>query len=199
MTDSTPKKTSGPRLPGLPAGEVADDDPAWWADMTAWTDARLAERGIRRVGPLAPVRVWARSAVSRFETDRGRMWAKAVPGIFAHEIALTELIADIDPAPPHRWSLPTSGLGRILTDHVEGPLLTDAPEPLAWTATLARMAELQRVLAADVQGTGARRRRSCPSPWAGRARSRVAPRRSPPRARTSIGSVCRRGSRAASA
>jgi hypothetical protein len=150
MTDSTLKTTSDMRLPGLPAGEVADDDPAWWADMTAWTDARLAERGIRRVGPLEPVRVWARSAVSRFETARGRMWAKAVPGIFAHEIALTELIADIDPGAAPPVVAADAGLGRILTDHVEGPLLTDAPGPIAWTATLARMAELQRVLAADL-------------------------------------------------
>jgi hypothetical protein len=150
MTDITARTTSASRLPGLPAGEVAEDDPAWWADMTAWTDVRLAERGIRRDGPLVPVRVWARSAVSHFETDRGRMWAKAVPGIFAHEIALTELIADIDPGAAPPVVAAEAGLGRILTDHVEGAMLTDAAEPIAWTATLSRMAELQRVLAADL-------------------------------------------------
>jgi hypothetical protein len=117
--------------------------------MTAWVDDRLAERGVRRHGPLVPVRVWERSAVSHFETDRGRMWAKAVPGVFSHEIALTELIADIDPGAAPPVVAADRGLGRIITDHVEGPLLTDVEEPLAWTATLARMAELQRVLAAN--------------------------------------------------
>jgi hypothetical protein len=150
MTDITANTTSDRRLPGLPAGEVAGDDPAWWADMTAWADARLAEHGIRRGSPLEPVRVWARSAVSTFQTDRGRMWAKAVPGIFAHEIALTELIADIDPGAAPPVVAADAGLGRILTDHVEGAMLTDVPEPVAWAATLARMAELQRVLAADL-------------------------------------------------
>ncbi len=151
MTDPTKQPSTRASHRSLPFGPAPGDDPEWWDEMTAWTDQRLAERGLRRRGPLVPVRMWARSVVCWFATDRGRMWAKVVPAVFAHEIALTELIADVDPglAPPVVAS--DRALGRIVTDHVEGPMLTDVEEPLAWTATLARMAELQRVLAADRQ------------------------------------------------
>jgi hypothetical protein len=137
------------RLDDLPNAFAADGDRAWWADMTAWTDARLGELGIRRIRPLVPIRVWVRSAVASFETDRGRMWAKAVPEVFSHEVALTELLADIDPGAVPPVVAAERERGRMITDHVEGPLLTAVGEPVAWTATLARMAELQRVLSND--------------------------------------------------
>src|SRR5262249_51400161 len=41
--------------------------------------------------------------------------------------------------------------GRLLMEHVDGPLLSEATlDPAPWTATLARLAEAQRVLAADL-------------------------------------------------
>ena len=164
MTDITPKTTSDDRLSGLPAGYACRRRPGVVGryDGLDGRPARRTRASAART-PLEPVRVWARSAVSRFETDRGRMWAKAVPGIFAHEIALTELIADIDPgaAPPvvaadQVWA----GSSPITS---RAPLLTGVAEPIAWTATLARMAELQRVLAADLPALDARRRRAAPS------------------------------------
>ena len=45
---------------------------------------------------------------------------------------------------------PTSSVGRLLMEHVDGPALpTLRAEPAAWTATLERLAEAQRVLAED--------------------------------------------------
>lgn len=120
------------------------------AEMTAWIDASLASVGTRRRGPVREVRRWQRSDVVTFETDRGRMWAKAVPEIFAHEVAVTTLLADIDPGivPPVIAADPA--LGRFITVHVEGPVLAEVrDQPAAWQATLSRLAELQRVLAAE--------------------------------------------------
>ncbi len=118
--------------------------------MAEWIDARLHELGIRRRGPVDHVRSWARSALFTLETDHGRVWAKAVPEVFAHEVALAGLLTDIDPgsvAPALAIDVPA---GRMITSHVDGPLLTDVvDQPAAWTATLSRLAELQRVLAAD--------------------------------------------------
>ena len=118
--------------------------------MAAWVDRSLADTGIRRTAPATLVRSWARSGLLSVMTDRGRFWAKAVPEVFAHEVALAVLLTDVDPgsvAPPLAADVPA---GRVITGHIEGPLLADVrEEPAGWTATLARLAELQRVLAAD--------------------------------------------------
>ena len=67
------------------------------SQLTAWVDERLSTVGIRRRSEPAVVRSWARALTVSFETDRGPMWAKAVPEVFAHEIAVTTLLADVDP------------------------------------------------------------------------------------------------------
>ena len=125
-------------------------DPAWLGEMTAWVDVRLAALGIHRRGEPAVDRMWARAALLTFDTDHGPMWAKAVPEVFAHEVAVTILLADIDPGIVPPVVAAAQGLGRIITEHVAGPVLASVrDEPAAWTATLSRLAEVQRVLAAD--------------------------------------------------
>ncbi len=119
-------------------------------DLAAWIDERLANARIRRQGPIRQERSWARGVVVSFETDRGRMWAKRVPEIFAHEVAVTVLLADIDPGcvPPVVAADPSLGL--IITEHVEGPELSSLDDrPDAWVATLSRLAEIQRVVAVE--------------------------------------------------
>jgi hypothetical protein len=124
-------------------------DPAWMPEMASWVDARLAAAGIRRRSEVARIWFRPRAALLSVETDRGRMWAKAVPPVFAHEIALTELLADIDPGIVPPVVAADRALGRIITEHVEGPLLSGLDDPAIWTATLSRLAEIQRVLASD--------------------------------------------------
>lgn len=95
------------------------------------------------------VRTWARSMLWSIETDHGRFWVKQVPGVFAHEVAVTALLTDVDPGSVAPAFAADVERGRMITVHVDGPLLVDVREPEAWTATLARLAELQRVLAED--------------------------------------------------
>ena len=125
--------------------------PGWYADMSAWIEARLEDRGLRRRGPVRQVRSWGRSALLAVETDRGRLWAKQVPLVFMHEVAVTGLLADVDPGlvPPVVAADPSSG--RLLLEHVEGWILASRRRPReAWLATMARLAETQRVMARDV-------------------------------------------------
>ena len=125
-------------------------DPAWLAEMAAWVDARLADAGIRRRSELAEIWLRPRAALLSLETDRGRMWAKAVPPVFAHEVALTELLADIDPGIVPPVVAADRELGRIITEHVDGPALSALDgEPVVWAATMSRLAEIQRVLASE--------------------------------------------------
>src|SRR6476661_327164 len=107
------------------------------AELTAWVDDRLSVVGIRRRSEPAVVRSWDRALTVSFDTDRGPMWAKAVPEVFAHEIAVTTLLADIDPGCVPPVAAADVALGRIVTEHVAGPLLTSLPDrPDAWAATL---------------------------------------------------------------
>ena len=78
------------------------------------------------------------------------MWAKAVPPVFAHEIALTELLADIDPGIVPPVVAADRVLGRIITEHVDGPRSRHCTASRAvWAATMSRLAEIQRVLASE--------------------------------------------------
>ena len=104
-----------------PARQPWDHD-GWFVEMSAWIDERLADAGIRRRGAVRQVRAWARAALLTFDTDRGRMWAKAVPEVFAHEVAVTELLADIDPGVVPPVVAADRALGRIITEHVDGPI-----------------------------------------------------------------------------
>jgi len=124
--------------------------PGWLAEMSGWIDERLAEAGIRRRDPIRQVRSWGRAALLTFDTDRGHLWAKAVPDVFSHEVAVTELLADIDPGIVPPVVAADRALGRIITEHVEGPTLAAIDdEPAVWAAALSRLAEIQRVLAAE--------------------------------------------------
>jgi hypothetical protein len=123
--------------------------PGWHDEMSAWIDERLADAGLRRHGPVCQVRSWGRSALLRIETDRGRVWAKAVPAAFAHEVAVTGLLADVDPGLVPPLIAADVDAGRLLMAHVDGPSLADVQDRTAWSATLARLAETQRVLAAE--------------------------------------------------
>jgi hypothetical protein len=125
--------------------------PGWLDEMRAWVDEGLTRAGLRRRGPIAQVRSWGRAALLRVETDRGTVWAKQVPSVFAHEIAVTRLLSDIDPgfAPPVIAADP--GRGRMLLEHIDGDALTDLRDRSdAWMATLSRLGESQRVIAADL-------------------------------------------------
>ena len=95
--------------------------PAWLAEMASWVDARLAARGHPPTQRACPDLAAAAGRPAQLETDRGRMWAKAVPPVFAHEVALTELLADIDPGIVPPVVAADRALGRIITEHVGRP------------------------------------------------------------------------------
>ena len=118
-------------------------------EITAWIDDRLADAGSHRRGPVREVRRWVRALVLTLETDRGRWWVKVVPDLFSHEVAVTELLADVDPGIVPPVVAADRALGRIITEHDEGPALGTIDDAPTWEAALSRLAEIQRVLAAD--------------------------------------------------
>ena len=152
-----PSSTDPRLLAAIVAGALEPSDgvlqpwyaPGWIHEMSAWVDDRLGGAGLRRHGPIRQVRSWGRSALLHVETDRGRVWAKEVPAAFAHEIGVTGLLADVDPGLVPPLIAADVAAGRLLMAHVEGPSLDSVADRAAWSATLARLAEIQRVLAAE--------------------------------------------------
>ena len=71
--------------------------PEWRREATDWLDQSLAATGLERIGPVAQPHVEPWSTVLSAETDMGRIWLKAmVPGT-AFEIALYDLLVQVEP------------------------------------------------------------------------------------------------------
>jgi aminoglycoside phosphotransferase (APT) family kinase protein len=70
----------------------------WYDEVEAWVDARLAEQGRRRTGPMEPIGNWWISVVTRVPCDPSPpVWFKAACPHFHAEPALTRLVAQMDP------------------------------------------------------------------------------------------------------
>lgn len=65
----------------------------WHAEATRWGDARLADAGIERSGPVDQVRVWSLSCILKFPTGHGPVFFKAVPPFFRQEGKTTAMLA----------------------------------------------------------------------------------------------------------
>ncbi|MFE0154539.1 aminoglycoside phosphotransferase family protein [Nonomuraea sp. NPDC059007] len=71
----------------------------WWQrpgavnEALAAVDAALAARGIERIGPPAQMRNISVTSLLRVPTDRGPLWLKMAPPLFAHEAGVIDWIA----------------------------------------------------------------------------------------------------------
>lgn len=141
----------------------------------AWAEAALALRGIRIIGPAAPphARPWA--TVLRLPTSAGDCYLKAVAPAFAHEPAVTSLVAQVrrTAVPPplavdmaRGWMLLADGGPRLRE------ILAAAPDLARWERLLAQYVELQIALADHVgellaRGAPDRRPQALPALYAG--------------------------------
>ena len=123
--------------------------PGWLASMAAWIDERLADAGLRRTRrhPADPVLGPQRPAAGR---DRSRSGlGQGSPDIVRPRDRRHRTARRSRPGPGPSADRGRPASGRLLMVHVEGPLLADVADPAAWMATLARLGETQRVLAAE--------------------------------------------------
>jgi hypothetical protein len=104
------------RLPwARPGGPAAD---------VAWADARLAERGMPRIGPAQQIRTWNLSSLWRLPVAGQTVWLKCVPPFFAHEGPMLEHL--------QAWPVPTliaHDSMRLLLAEIPGEDLYQAPMP----------------------------------------------------------------------
>ncbi|WP_341928078.1 hypothetical protein [Nocardioides psychrotolerans] len=73
-------------------------DPAWLAEVHAWTDRQLDRLGLERAGEQTQPHLRSWATVLRIPTSGGVVWFKASQESLAHEAAVVELLAVRAPA-----------------------------------------------------------------------------------------------------
>lgn len=68
------------------------------AELEEWADRQLARIGAERTGPPDQVRTWNLSCTLQIPSSIGPLWLKAVPEFFAHEGAVIQALANVDPS-----------------------------------------------------------------------------------------------------
>ena len=121
----------------------------WLEEATAWADARLAEVGLSRRGPMVPrERAW--SIVLELPTEAGPIYLKESGGALANDAGITELLAPLGPEVMLTPLAVDAGRRRMLLPH-GGERLRDRFErerdPAHWERILPAYAELQRAAA----------------------------------------------------
>lgn len=125
-------------------------EPGWLDEASVWVHEQVEPLGRRVTGPLEQLHVRPWSVVLRVPTDTGAVYFKAVGPDSAHEVALTQalaqwrpdcilpvLAADVD----HNWMILAEG-GATLRSFIRAD-----KDPRRWFSVLPVFAELQLELA----------------------------------------------------
>lgn len=112
----------------------------WWKEVEVWLQEELARLGYVEVGSFEQLKGWSISTVGRIQTDRGTLYFKAAPPLFACEAEITSTLAQLFPL----------HLPQIITTHPDRGWFVMADfgdhhlgDGAALMAALRRLAELQ--------------------------------------------------------
>jgi hypothetical protein len=123
----------------------------WHQHFLGWVQGTLLARGITLTSEPEWLRTWERSLVMRVSTTEGLVYGKAVPDVFAHEPALTALLAQWVPqkTPEVLGIVDDAGQGRhwLLLRDFGGTTLEQVPDLGQWEAAMRELARLQIALA----------------------------------------------------
>lgn len=112
-----------------------------------WAEDVLLRAGRGAIRHARQERSWNLSCVHRLTLDDGdTAWLKVVPPFFYHESAMLQFMRNVPGAvrvPPLIGS--DSANGRVLLDHIEGPLMWGAPMT-AWSVVIDRFIDTQVTL-----------------------------------------------------
>jgi hypothetical protein len=81
----------------VPEGAEPWSAPGWRAAATAWIERELHRLGRAVVAPIQQPHVRPWSTILRAPTESGPVYFKAVSALVAHEVAVTELLAKLQP------------------------------------------------------------------------------------------------------
>ena len=81
----------------------------WWKDAEDWLQDELGRLGYHEVSKFEQLRQWSISTVGRVQTEKGTLYFKAAPPMFAREAEITVTLAQLFP----------SNLPQVITSHPE--------------------------------------------------------------------------------
>jgi hypothetical protein len=125
--------------------------PGGVAGDLAWAQRALDEAGRGTIDHARQERSWNLSCVHRLTLDDGTTaWLKVVPPFFYHEGAMLQFMRTVPGAVrvPHLIGRDTAN-GRVLLEHVEGPLMWGAPLS-KWSPVIDQFIETQVTLCGRV-------------------------------------------------
>lgn len=118
--------------------------PGWQARARAWIERTLDRIGRRSTGTIEMQRLWTLTALMRVPTDEGPVWFKGVFPHFAHEPAVTRMLARSAPSVMPAVLAIEDDEGWLLTDDVPGDQLAMSTDATSITAAVRALVEVQR-------------------------------------------------------
>ncbi len=117
--------------------------PGWFAGASDWINQQLARLKLELTAPIEQLRSWERSAVLRVVTDRGMVYFKALPPMFAHEPRLTYWLAEQYPGDAPRLLAVDAARRWMLMADFGGHTLDKITDVAVWEAALFNYGQLQ--------------------------------------------------------
>ena len=117
--------------------------PGWWREAQFWFQQQLVQSGNRPVPPVEQLRSWGRAQL----LHAGRVYMKAVPPMFAHELRITKELADYYPGHfPQVLALDRERNWFLMAD-VGDRSLAQVRQFASWEQTVQALARIQVELA----------------------------------------------------
>ena len=133
----------------------------WFDQASRWTRHTLDRLGYRVTGPVEQVRSWTVSTVMSVTTDRGTVYFKASPPMFAHEPVLTRALAERFPAHVPRVLAVDVERHWMLMADFGATTLAEIEDEAVWREALGALA---RVQCSQVRAHGTTPRDGLPRP-----------------------------------
>ena len=118
--------------------------PRWFDTASQWTRDELDRLGYRLTGPVEQIRAWTVSTVMTVATDRGPVYFKASPPMFAHEPVLTQALAEQFPGQIPRVLAVDAERHWMLMADFGATTLGELEDDGAWREALRALARIQR-------------------------------------------------------
>lgn len=124
----------------------------WFREAAKWVEGELGRLGLEALGPVQQMRAWVRSCTLYVETSGGRVYFKAVPGLFSYEPVITRVLAQRHPGRAPQVLAINQRNAWMMTRDFGGTPLTEIEQPEVWAQALRDYARIQIDLTQHTQG-----------------------------------------------
>jgi hypothetical protein len=131
------------RAEGWSSLRPAWSHPGWLARASTWMVEQMAAHGRPAIGPVQQHQLWSISVILRCPSEDGDLYFKSSTGVFRHEAAVTQALAERMPDLVPEVIAVESAEGWMLMRDLAAPELGDLDESL-WHQGLASHAGIQR-------------------------------------------------------